>query len=82
MSYAYKPHRDTWYAHPVQLVNYWVPIYDSEPSTVMSMYVNFFDKSVQNTSASWDYDDWVKNSRFAAAQNVGVEARPHPVPLP
>lgn len=81
VSYAYKPHRDTWYAHPRQLINYWVPVYDSEPTTVMSMYVDFFNRPVQNSSVGWDYDDWVKNSRFAAASNIGVETRRHPVPL-
>ena len=81
VSYAYKPHRDTWYAHPRQLINYWVPVYDSEPTTVMSMYVDFLNRPVQNASVGWDYDDWVKNSRFTAAGNIGVEARAHPVPL-
>jgi hypothetical protein len=81
VSYAYKPHRDTWYAHPRQLINYWVPVYDSEPTTVMSMYVDFFSRPVQNASVGWDYDDWVKNSRFTAASNIGVETRAHPVPL-
>ena len=81
VSYSYKPHRDTWYAHPTQLINYWVPVYDSEATTVMSMYVDFFQKPVENGSGNWDYDQWVKNSRFAAAQNIGIEARLHPVPL-
>jgi hypothetical protein len=81
VSYSYKPHRDTWYAHPPQLINYWVPLYDSEATTVMSMYVDFFQKPVENGSGNWDYDQWVKNSRFAAAQNIGIETRMHPVPL-
>ena len=50
VSYSYKPHRDTWYAHPTQLINYWVPVYDSEATTVMSMYVDFFQKPVENGS--------------------------------
>jgi hypothetical protein len=80
VSYAYKPHRDTWYAHPPQLVNFWVPVYDSEKSTVMSMYFDYFDKPVQNSTSGWNYDDWVANARYAAAQNVGAENRRHPVP--
>ena len=80
VSYAYKAHRDTWYAHPRQLVNYWVPIFDSEPSTVMSMYLDYWQRPVDNVSAQWDYDEWVKNSRFAAAANIGEEKRRHPVP--
>jgi len=80
VSYAYKPHRDTWYAHPPQLVNFWVPVYDSERSTVMSMFFDYFDKPVQNSTSSWDYDDWVANARYAAAQSVGTEKRQHPLP--
>lgn len=80
VSYAYKPHRDTWYAHPPQLVNFWVPVYGSEKSTVMSMYFDYFEKPVENSTSGWDYDDWVENARYAAAQNVGTENRRHPVP--
>lgn len=80
VSYAYKAHRDTWYAHPKQLVNYWVPVFDSEPSTVMSMYIDYFRQPVNNASALWDYDEWVEKSRFVAANNIGEEKRQHPVP--
>lgn len=80
VSYAYKPHRDTWYAHPPQLVNYWVPVFDGDPSHVMSMFVEYFRRPIGNTSSEWDYDDWVKNARFAAASNIGQETRRHPVP--
>jgi hypothetical protein len=80
VSYAYKPHRDTWYAHPPQLVSFWVPVDDSEKSTVMSMYFDYFDKPIQNSTSGWDYDDWVANARYAAAQNVGTENRRHPMP--
>lgn len=80
VSYSYKPHRDTWYAHPRQLINYWVPVYDGEPSHVMSMFVDYFHRKVDNASDAWDYDEWVSKSRFAAAQNIGQETRQHPLP--
>lgn len=81
VSYNYAPHRDTWYAHPTQLINYWIPIFDVEPDTVMSMYVDFFKRPVKNASIDWDYDNWVKNARFAAANNIKKEDRSHPLPL-
>jgi hypothetical protein len=80
VSYAYKAHRDTWYAHPRQLVNYWIPVYDGEPSHVMSMFIDYFDRAVDNASDAWDYDEWVSKARFTAAQNIGAENRQHPVP--
>jgi hypothetical protein len=80
VSYAYKAHRDTWYAHPRQLVNYWVPLFDAEVSHVMPMYLDYFRKPVRNASEGWDYDEWVKNARYAAVQNLHAEKRQHPVP--
>ena len=79
VSYAYKAHRDTWYAHPPCLVNYWVPVYDVVGDNVMSMFVRYWDRPVAN--AGFDYDKWVKEARFAASANIREENRPHPVPL-
>jgi hypothetical protein len=81
VSYAYKAHRDTWYAHPRQLVNYWVPIFDCVGANVMSMWVGYWDRAVRNSSSGFDYDRWVSEQRFKAATNIGVESRPHPLPL-
>lgn len=80
VSYAYKAHRDTWYAHPRQLVNFWIPVWPVVGDNTMSMFVRYFDEQVTNGSAGFDYDDWVANSRFAAAGQVKAEARPHPLP--
>jgi hypothetical protein len=80
VSYAYKAHRDTWYAHPRQLINYWVPVFDGEPSHVMSMFIDYFERSVDNASEAWDYDEWIQKARYAAALNIGSETRMHPLP--
>ena len=80
VSYNYKAHRDSWYAHPTALVNYWVPVFDATGDNVMSMYVGYFDKPVKNGSSGFDYDTWVAESRFAASEQVGKEERPHPLP--
>lgn len=44
------------------------------------MYVGYFDRPIKNSSGDFDYDKWVAESRFAAAQQVGKEERPHPLP--
>ena len=46
--------------HPTQLINYWVPVYESEPSTVMSMFIDYFSQPIPNASGSWDYDESVR----------------------
>jgi hypothetical protein len=81
VSYAYKAHRDTWYAHPKMLVNYWAPVFDCVGDNVMSMWVGYWDRAVRNSSSGFDYDRWVSEQRFKAASNIVAEDRPHPLPL-
>jgi hypothetical protein len=80
VSYNYKAHRDTWYAGPKAQVNYWTPVFDTVSENVMSMYVGYFDRPIKNSSSDFDYDRWVSESRFAAAEQIGKEERPHPLP--
>ena len=81
VSYAYKAHRDTWYAHPKMLVNYWVPIFDCVGDNVMSMWIGYWDRPVRNSSSTFDYQRWVSEHRFRASSIIGDESRPHPLPL-
>jgi hypothetical protein len=81
VSYAYKAHRDTWYAHPAVLVNYWVPVYDCVGDNVMSMWTGYWNRPVRNSSSGFDYDRWVSEQRFKASSNIASEDRPHPLPL-
>jgi hypothetical protein len=80
VSYAYKAHRDTWYAHPRALVNFWMPVFGIGPSSAMSVFPSYFDKPVQNHSRIFDYASWVAEARFKAAQHVQQDSRPHPLP--
>ncbi|HET6260569.1 hypothetical protein [Pseudonocardia sp.] len=81
VSYNYKAHRDMWYGHPQQLVNYWVPVFPVVGDNVMSMYTDYFDKPVKNGSNAYDYDEWVAKHRHAAAEKITTDDRPHPLPL-
>jgi hypothetical protein len=81
VSYAYKAHRDTWYAHPEALVNYWVPVFDCVGARAMSMWINYWNHPVRNSSSEFDYDHWVSDHRFRASSIIGAENRPHPLPL-
>jgi hypothetical protein len=78
VSYAYMPHRDTWYAQPPMMVNYWIPVFDVVGQNVMSFWPGYWGKSIANTG--FDYDEWVREHRNAAVHQIGVENRPHPVP--
>lgn len=81
VSYNYKAHRDMWYGHPQQLVNYWVPIFPVAAENVMSMFTDYFDKPVKNGSNAYDYEEWVAKHRPAAVAKTTKDDRPHPLPL-
>lgn len=81
VSYNYKAHRDMWYGHPQQLVNYWTPVFPVVGDNVMSMYTDYFDRPVKNGSNQYDYDEWVAKHRPAAAGHTTADTRPHPLPL-
>jgi hypothetical protein len=81
VSYNYKAHRDMWYGHPQQLVNYWTPIFPVVGDNVMSMFTDYFDKPVKNGSNAYDYEEWVAKHRFTASEKTTKVDRPHPLPL-
>jgi hypothetical protein len=81
VSYNYQPHRDMWYGHPQQLVNYWVPVFPVVGDNVMKMFVDYFHRPVRNGSNAYDYDEWVSQHRYAAAAKTTKDDRPHPLPF-
>lgn len=81
VSYAYLPHRDTWYGGVACQINTWMPVYSIEPDQTMMINPGYFDRPVRNTSAEWSLGDWVNVQRPLATQNITEESRVHPVPL-
>ncbi|WP_459973868.1 phytanoyl-CoA dioxygenase family protein [Mycobacterium sp. MUNTM1] len=81
VSYAYLPHRDTWYGAPQCQINTWMPVFPIDPDQTMMINPTYFDRPVQNDSGDWDLQHWVTNERPAATQNINNEDRRHPVPL-
>jgi hypothetical protein len=81
VSYAYKPHRDTWYGGPSCQINTWMPLFPITPSQTMMINPDYFARGINNTSENWSLKDWVNNQRIAALNNIREETRIHPVPL-
>ncbi|CAB3768091.1 hypothetical protein [Paraburkholderia solisilvae] len=81
VSYAYKPHRDTWYGGVACQVNTWMPVYAITPDQTMMINAAYFDAPVRNSSADWQLKEWISTERWLASTNVKEETRPHPVPL-
>lgn len=79
VSYAYKPHRDTWYGNPAPTVNLWFPLFEVDGDSVMSFWFHKWQVEVPNTG--YDHDAWVRDHRFRAVELLEEDRRPHPLPL-
>jgi hypothetical protein len=81
VGYAYKPHRDTWYASPSSQVNWWIPVHDLVPGRTLSLFPALFDTALANSSGDFDYHRWTTVDRDRAAEMIAADTRQHPVPL-
>lgn len=81
VSYAYKPHRDTWYGNVDCQINTWMPVYSLKPEQTMMINPAYFERPVHNSSADWSLEHWINVQRFKARDNITEESRVHPVPL-
>ena len=80
-SYAYAPHRDTWYGGPRYQINHWMPVRAITPDQTMSLSPAYFQKPVKNSSKEFDLTRWITSERKKATQNIINENRVHPLPL-
>ena len=80
IAFAFHPHRDTWYSAPFCQLNWWMPVYPVESDNVMALHPHYWDHPVKNDSHVYNYQEWVKHSRFTASQHVGKDTRVQPTP--
>lgn len=80
VSYAYKPHRDTWYGGVDCQINTWMPVYTIQPEQTMMINPYYFNRQIKNTSANWSLLEWIEKQRSNAKYNIKEEIRIHPVP--
>lgn len=78
IAYAFHPHRDTWYSAPMFQLNWWIPIYPIDANNGMAFHPHYWDRAVKNGSGEYNYQEWVKTSRFIAAQQVKTDSRKQP----
>ncbi|MFQ5760764.1 MAG: hypothetical protein ACE5HM_07300 [Acidiferrobacterales bacterium] len=72
-------HRDTWGSNLYQQTNWWAPIYALTPERTIVFYPDYWSRSVENTSASWSYDDYVTARRHT---DPGLAPSYPPAPQP
>jgi hypothetical protein len=80
ISYAFHPHRDTWYSAPQCQLNWWIPVFDVVPENVMAFHPHYWSQPVRNSSRVYNYAEWNRVSRFNAAQHIGKDTRTQPMP--
>jgi hypothetical protein len=80
IAYAFHPHRDTWYSAPMMQLNWWLPIYEVQPSNVMAFHPRYWSEPVANGSAEYNYYEWNRTGRPSAGQHVGTDTRKQPKP--
>ncbi len=78
ISYAFHPHRDTWYSAPQCQINWWLPVYDVTSENIMAFHPHYWDHSVRNSSRYYNYAEWNRTSRLTAAQHIGTDTRKQP----
>jgi hypothetical protein len=78
VGYAYKSHRDTWYACPPSQINWWTPITEIEERCAFVIHPRYFKTEVPNNSADFDAYRWNADGRKNAAQFISSDPRPHP----
>jgi hypothetical protein len=78
LTLQFETHRDTWFSAPFCQVNWWMPVYDVAEENVMAFHPRYFSAATRNSSRVYDYFEWVKTGRSAAAEQVDVETRQQP----
>lgn len=60
------PHRDTWYAAPQCLINWWIPLYEFESESALAFHPLYWNQPVNNDSRSFNQEkDYKTNFREA-----------------
>jgi hypothetical protein len=80
ISYAFHPHRDTWYSAPFSQLNWWIPIYPVVPENVMAFHPKYWSSPLRNGSRRYDYYEWNRTNRLTAAEHIKADTRDQPRP--
>ncbi len=81
IAYAWHPHRDTWYSAPHCQLNWWIPIYEIDSNDGVAFHTRYWSQPVPNDSSKYNYYQWNKEHRPAAAQYIKQDPRPLPRPV-
>lgn len=80
IAFAFHPHRDTWYSAPSCQLNWWLPIYDVSSENGIAFHPEYWSRPVLNCSRNYNYQEWLKTSRFSAVKHTNSDTREQPKP--
>ena len=78
LALQFHPHRDTWFSAPYAQLNWWLPVYEVEAENSMAFHLDYFDRSIVNSSSGYDYEEWNRTGRQQAAQQITKDTRVQP----
>jgi hypothetical protein len=78
---SFHPHRDTWYSAPLSQINWWVPVFGMTVENGIAFHPEFWDHPIANTSHVYNYEEWKRTGRSAAAAQIHKDTRVQPEPL-
>jgi hypothetical protein len=81
IAFAFHPHRDTWYSAPFCQINWWIPMLPLKWNNCMAFHTQHWSEPLQNSSSGYNYQEWNRTARYAAATQIGVDTRKQPEAL-
>ena len=81
LALQFHAHRDTWFSAPQAQLNWWLPVYAVQPENSMAFHTRYFAEPLKNSSADYDYDEWNRTGRKAAATQIKTDTRKQPEAL-
>jgi hypothetical protein len=80
LAYPFHAHRDTWFSAPPSQVNWWIPVYEIQPTNTIAFHPKYWHTPVRNSSRDYNYYRWNKEGRKEAAKQIKAETRKQPQP--
>lgn len=77
VGFAHHAHRDTWYAAPMQQLNWWMPLYPITRENTLAFHPHYWNTPIKNGSPNFDYYEW-NALRANVAKFTGNDTRFQP----
>lgn len=78
IAYVFHPHRDTWYSAPMAQINWWMPVYPVTTENAMAFHPRYWQQPVENTSDTYNYQEWNASQRFNLDKHMKKDTRVQP----